>query len=95
MSDEIEFLKTENEKVHGETLALQWLLASLLATLRHGPVVGDEPVAQVFETAENILVEIALIHGENASPHHIVGAGRILESLREQVFTDPSGGVDR
>ena len=98
VSDEIEFLKTENEKLHGETLALQWLLASLLVALRRGPVVGDGPVAQVFETAENIIVDIALKHGETASPHHTTGAGYILESLRKQVFfssPDTGGGVDR
>ncbi len=97
MSDDIEFLKSENEKLHGETLALQWLLTCLMVMLRDCPAVGSTVVAKSFDCAADITEGIAIQLGKKAPRAHTVGALEFVEQLREQVFPDsplPNRGVN-
>ena len=86
MQKDIEILKTENAAVHAETLALQWLLASFMTSLVRGGSVPRSVVEEAFDCSEDVLTELAMIFGDKAHPEHTLGALRIVEQLRQQVF---------
>ena len=88
MTNDIEFLKSENAKLHGETLALQWLLACLARGLDRSDAIPAGTIENAFNCADEVLTEIALRVGKQASPEHTSGAIRIVEQLRKQVFAD-------
>ena len=86
MANDIEFLKQEVVRLHAETLALQWLLTSLAGSLKNSGAVPEIVIEQAFDSAANIVEEIAIRLGKEAAPEHTVGALRIVEQLRKQVF---------
>lgn len=88
-NEEIAFLKAENEKLHGETLALQWLLTCLMNSLHRSGSVKPDVIAESFDCAADITEELAIRFGKQAASEHTVGALRIVEMLRKQVF--PNG----
>ncbi len=87
MSDDIKFLKAENERLHGETLALQWMLAAFMRAVIGSGEVSKSTVAQSLDAAANIVEEIAIRFGKDASSEHTVRALKIVEELRKQVLS--------
>ena len=84
LESDIEFLKTENVKLHAETLALQTLLFSALTALVAGGNVPRVVIEKAFDCSEDFLTGLAVKEGKTARPEHTLGALRIIEQLREQ-----------
>lgn len=88
MTDDIEFLKSENAKLHGEVFAVEVLLTSLIAGLLSTGVVPRITVENVFEGTEEFLTASAMRWGQRASPDQTTQALRVIEDLRKGILSD-------
>lgn len=75
--------KIEIESLNGEIFATQTLLAVLL-----GKLVTQSPalVKSVFDKAANETELAAMAFGQNASPHHLARALKIIETIRSGII---------
>jgi hypothetical protein len=84
MADDIAFLKTENIRLHAETLALQVLLFELMASLRASKAVATHYLERAFDHAADACEANSIRWGKRAAPEQTAGALRIVEQLRDQ-----------
>ena len=84
MPSDIEFLRSENAKLHGQVLAHEWLLFNLICILRDIGSLPQPAAEKVFGDTVDALQATAIRFGKSADPNHTLGAFRIAEELRQQ-----------
>lgn len=85
MPNDIEFLKSENIRLHGQLLAVETILFEFVVALRHVGTVSQGLIDDTFDNAIDALTAVSLKLGKAAHPDHVNGAIKIVETVREQI----------
>ena len=80
--------KTEIEMLAAETLALQSILAHVLAEVAKVDIRIAAAIRKGFDDAESDAEDTAIQVGKSASPNHTVEALGIIEYMRTATFGD-------